>query len=473
MSQIQHSNTRCIKPKICSASTPLLRTESSMVDFATNPAARAAFFAKTASKVQYMQRPVHQIQRPPALFGHFKKTAFLVGTATHGPCSGRLIAREMSIDPGRVPGFVRSFEGIGIIKRERGLITIDDSFPAFSEIVVLLHALSGQRVIVIPEVDSKTSNPKKIAKLFGTTGRSKALIALLALGEANLDAIAYVSGVSRATVRHAVSHFVRQGVLTASRSTQTLHVQFDQAWPYSEPLRNLLRRILPLFPRISKSALVYRRFLDERQRLTEPDQVAIYLGNKLPFGTERQAQALLALTRRRTLTTATLAATICSTHSTARSLAASLEQYELVVTVVNGKGPTAKRWIALNDAHPLTPALRKYAKTLHESQETLPSPLPPKSFVAARRVRNRTLPGHPLRAAVLLQTFRDGEVDVATLAHKLGQREHVPLRRWAEDLQAAGLIDYGPSRGRMTLRAMPTAPLQDFVAAIDRFVGSR
>jgi hypothetical protein len=342
---------------------------------------------------------------------------------------------------------------MGVVVRDaHDRIRLNESYFAFCELTVMLRALGGERVVVIP---SRRAGPvpRRVPPLFGSPARTRVLVALDALDSANVADLAFTARVSRSTTRAVLAFFVNQRILRFERDARELHATFEDAAPVVPVLRALLRRLATADPHLGTRTQLVRTRIAERNAVHEPTRVNI----ALPFGTAPQAAALVALARCGPLRTARLAALNTTTPNAVRSAADVLERAGLIVTRVYGRGPTAARWLALNPAHPLTAPLCRYVAAAVPAAAPA-GPLPPRGFPFPRPCRSRHLPGPPLRTRAFCAAYESGEVSIAELARRLGRRERVRLRRWSEDLRASGLVAYGPLHGRLTLRRREDPP---------------
>ncbi len=87
---------------------------------------------------------------PVLLFGHIARNRILLELSVRGPLSGGELARLVRINRSHASSILRDFRSMGLIAREcgqRSKAALNEAFFAFSELVTLLHALGGRRVL--------------------------------------------------------------------------------------------------------------------------------------------------------------------------------------------------------------------------------------------------------------------------------------------------------------------------------------
>jgi DNA-binding IscR family transcriptional regulator len=361
----------------------------------------------------------------------------------HGPVAARPLGRLLDFDCARLPKLYREFARCGVVRRDQGMLSIDPRFPAYAELMVLLRALGGERVIVIPDTSIKPRPWTKTSDLFGSSPRTRLLIALALLGSATIGGLSEASHCSGATTRSIVGHFMGEGILQQKREAPEIIVSFCERFPHRALLLSLLTAMAAGVPSIRSRVALVRGDIAPTNDSRVDEEPA-----RLPFGTRIQSALLVELAARPATTRSIADATGISMH-TVRTTLDMLASYGLIVTTVDGRGRGAKRWAALNDAHPLTAALKEYARPLARRPARIE--LAPEHLETTVPVCSNHLPGlRELRAAVLLDIVEHGPSSPSAVA----QRLHIPRKRvekWALDLAAADLVAYGERRGRMTI----------------------
>lgn len=406
------------------------------------------------------------------LFGFNNRTRYLIGIAQYGPIRSRELGRILDIDSSRLPGFFRDLVRLGVVSRDDvGRISLNESYFAFPELSVLLHAMAGRRAIVVPD-DSAWFQPRR-GPLFGTSNRTRVLVALSAAGNCNLKDLSLVAGVHPRTVIGVVKGLARDGILRRERDARNSIVSFEELHPLFPILRSLLERLQDAYKDIARRARGHRRLVEDRARFAE---TSIDDRATLPIGTPAQAKALIALAQYGTLTAAMLARITGAPERTSQTLSVELSRYGLVVRRTLGTGPLRKTWIRLNESHPVYLPLRRFVIAAY-GRAIAHGPLPPKQMPRSVHVKSQRLPGHPLRFRIFTETYDAEELDIAAMAKRLRRSDRRPIRRWAEDLAAAGLLDYGAVGNRMFMRAKRDRPaalqLRALAEAMRRFKPSR
>ncbi len=387
------------------------------------------------------------IHSPPRLFGADTKTKYLIGVAMHGPITGRALGRKLRFDCGRLPGLYREFSRCGVVRRQGRLLEIDPAFPAYAELMVLLRALGGERVIVVPDTSVKAPWPKGFT-LFGSAQRSRVIAALALLGSSSIGTLCTVASCSRATVRSVIDHFVRDGILTTKREAPEIVIDFDERFTHRGLLIELLKKMAECTPVIGHRATLAREHVAPRREVRANEEPAC-----LPFGTRVQSAVLLAIAARPATTRSIADATGLSKH-TVRATIDALESYDLIVTTVDGQGHGSARWAAANEAHPIAKALKSYAKPL--APPSGKRELPPHGLRTTAPVRSSELPGaRELRTDVLLDVFEHGSSSPTAVSKRLGISRRA-VETWLLDLDSAGLVRYGERHGRMTVELAVT-----------------
>ena len=395
------------------------------------------------------------IRRLPRIFGHEVRTRYLVGVAMRGPTAARAVARELAIDPARLPSLFRLFQNCGVLCRDADKrLVVDTTFPAYAELMVLLRALGGERVIVFHEVSNVEPNWPRSSRLFGTRARTRVLIALSALDAASISDVAFAASVRPATARHIVRSLEQEGLLTGQFINNERVIRLAEDLQFSALLRALLLRMIPSVAGLSsRAAMITSRIFEgtDRKQFQEGDHAP------LPFGTDAQGRVLGAIVQR-PLRTSDIASATALSHYTVRQVIDVLERHDLVATTVIGKGAGGARWVALNANHPLTRPLSAYVRKSQRSGDTNQRALPPKNLKVSRRVRERNLPGSRELKTLVITTIQDiGEAEVSEIARSLGRSDHGRVRRCVERLADAKLIEYGILGGRMRARLPQTA----------------
>ena len=405
------------------------------------------------------------------IFGHDVRTKYLVGVAMHGPVSGRELARRLAIDPARLPSLFRVFRGCGVVRRDENLrLQIDDSFPAYAELMVLLRALGGERVIVVPD-DSPTDRPwPRSSRLFGTITRTRLLITLAALGSAKISDLAIAAFVPPGTVRHIVNTFESEGIIAVRRLRHERVVRIADDPRITSLLENLLSSMTESVSGLARRTTAVLMRIDEESRSIEQNRID---HPALPFGTDAQGRVLGALLEPMRATDVS-AVTGLSKH-TVRQVIDVLEIHDLVVTTVVGRGPRSARWVVLNKRHPLTPLIAACISKSKLLNPMRPCALPPKNLRDSRKVQRRTLPGErEMKTSVITTIQMMGEAEVSEIARALGRSDHARVRRCVERLRDANLVEYGLSEGRMRARlsraAANAAELDALVTATREFL---
>ena len=397
------------------------------------------------------------------LFGSKKRTDYLVGIAVYGPTTGRSLGRSLNIDAGYLPALYRHFDACGVIRRnESGLIELDVRFPGHDALLVLLNALGGRRVVVFPLAEAPAQRKPRHQRLFGTAIRTRTLVALSRVSSANLAELSKVAHVPVRSIVNVVDHFERIGVLVTERVDHGRVVRFDEAEPNASFLIALLEEMQRLQPGLEARASLLESVRQERDRKPAGPDVA-----RLPFGTVGQSAILEIIARRASRLADVVTQTGLSRH-TARQIVDTLETYGLVVTTTVGAGPAAARWAILNERHPLSEYLRRFAATLRTEEQTKLGELPPRNLRRSAVVETRELPGmRELRTRVLLEVHRAGEITISELGRRIGSSEHFPLRQAARTLATAGLVEYGTMTGREIIRNIAASIAAEQYALLD------
>lgn len=410
-------------------------------------------------------------KKPMRIFGHDVRTQYLIGVATHGPVTGRELARRLGIDPARLPSLFRVFQSCGVVSRDAKFrIKIDESFPAYSELTVLARALGGERVIVIPGDSSAKADWPRRSRLFGTSTRTRLLIALAVLESARVSDIAFAASMRSATVRHIVSAYEREGLLTTQHIDHERVVRFSDDFHFATLLKALLLRMAPSINGLERRAsTVAKRVCESTWKANASVDRPV-----LPFGTDTQGR-VLALIAEQPLRTRDIASVTLLSKHTVRQVLDVLESHDLIVTTVVGKGPRAARWVALNRSHPLSSQIKAFAAKSDTRQSIRCRVLPPKNLKDSRRVSGRRLPGErELKTSVMIKIHEIGEGEVPEIATALGRADYGRVRRCVEKLADARLIEYGLSGGRMRARmpraASNAAELDALIAATRKFL---
>jgi len=404
-----------------------------------------------------------------SLFGSSKRTRYLIGVAMLGPISGRALGRSLEIDSASLPDLYRHFYACRVVRRNiQGDVEIDASFQAADELLVILNALGGRRLVVLPNPEPPSTKWSRRARLFGTTGRTRALIALAHLGTANLKTLAAVAAVPERTIAHVVRHFAREGIVVTECDAQERVVSLSPDHPVAQPLRALLLKMAPSIPGLPTRASIALASMAERKK---PERVAARaLRARLPFGTAAQSTAVELVARTPMRVAELTRATSLSPHTVHHALD-TLEDHGLVVTERIGRGRSSSRWARLNERHPLHDALMAFVKTLPVEADDRLREMPPKALRKAGSVKPG-LPGwRELRARVVLHVHAVGELDLGTLAKRMRRTDRTALRTTARKLAAVGLVEFGIVGGRETLRAVSdAASLDALLTAMRRFL---
>jgi DNA-binding MarR family transcriptional regulator len=404
----------------------------------------------------------------PRLFGHDYRTRYLIGVAMQGPIAGRPLARHLGLDASRMPELFRHFRKAGVVTRdEAGLLRISEKFAAFSELVILLRALGGERVIVVPDAGADSSPIPKGCSLFGSPARTRILAVLAASEAISVKDLCHAAWCDRATARSILEFFEQVGCVRITRDPPLILASLEPRFTYHELLRRLAIRIADGIPAVSKRIEMLRSASALAINKVERESEAALL----PFGTAIQSSVLLAASIQPGSIREVSIETGVSRNSV-RTAADVLERYGLVVTTVLGSGPAATRWIAINQAHPLFAPLVAYSKSLQGRQ--LHRRLPPTAIRQKRVTSFSGLPGsRELRGMILREVYRVGNTTASEVARRLCIGSH-SIKSWARQLHSAGLIYCEPSRGKLLLSNDVARRSPEFSALIDatsRFVG--
>jgi hypothetical protein len=398
------------------------------------------------------------------LFGIGPQQRYLVGIATHGPITGRALARIMDIDPARMPSLHRRFTDV--VARDRDmLLHLDETSHVHDELAAVLHHLAGHRFFILGPAAQATP-PVRRLQLFGSPARTRVLVALGVLGGGALTDVALVAHVHLRTLHSIVRELCENDLATVATSGSERLLRLTES-PLSAVLTPLLHRLAT--PQMARAAEFVRQRASERHATGRISSTV-----HIPIGTPAQADVLRALLAYGAGTTAHLAHDTGRSRNVVRTAIDGLERCDLVVSKTFGSGPTAARWVQVNEAHPVVPALCALVATVGKTAKR--GELPPAGLPLRRPVRARSMPGPPLRTECWVRTVLDGEISVADLADKLEQPFWGPLRRHAESLRDAGLIAYGLVGGRPTLRALEDGARQartDLAVAIEHFAQRR
>jgi hypothetical protein len=419
--------------------------------------------------------PNHGLQ----IFGHHAKNKILLTLAQRGALNGRQLAIAAGTHRAHTSAILREFCRMGVLKRQQGArskVEFDEDFFAFPELITLVNALGGRRVLAVR--DPSCANPPPAAaltKLFGTPDRTRALVGLAAAESANIHRLSTIAAISPRATREVVRHFESQGIIRSRHAGIERIVEFETEFAFHDLLLALLLRLGDAFETQVQAARYHRDRAHQRGLELRTAPQSDFRPGLMPLGDPVQAHVLFELGRHGPLVTSALAKLTGKSMNSVRSAAISLQSYQLTVQRTYGKGHVKKRWIALNPMHPLTEPIGAYARDLFPG-EPPPLRMPPDGFpdsCATAAIRS-ALPGHRLRLATLLAIFASGSIEVPAIARSARERSHKAIRRWVEDLHAHELVDFGPVGARMIAAPNPrfraASSLETLVAEMRRFV---
>jgi hypothetical protein len=228
-------------------------------------------------------------------------------------------------------------------------------------------------------------------------------------------------------------------VIEPQANERIIRLASSRLTPVLQPLLDRLAT-----PQMRRAAAFVRTRAAERNQVRRiPSPVP------LPIGTEAQAAVLWSLLSYGPGSTAQLARDAERSKHVVRSAIDGLVRADLVVTKTVGAGPGAKRWVGMNQSHPVVPALQMLV-----AKPAKRGDLPPAGLPVRRSVHATRLPGMPLRTETFVRVTLAGAISIADLAKALRQRFRTPLRGHAAALAAAGLVEYGLVGGVPTVRAL-------------------
>lgn len=421
----------------------------------------------------------------PPLFGHEGRTALLLYVAQNGPCYGRAAARAIGLEVAHTSRIITDFVRMGVLRRESGnrnraRLMLDESFFAFAELMALLRGMNGERVVVLGgPTGAPPSDTSRLLSIFGTPNRTRLLVALRAVGSATLNQLNLISGVSQRSGFVALDYLDSHGITKSERvGHQQRIAELDPGFRCHELLSRLLERLGDVFPQIVNAATFLREHVakvESEQRLTAP---AGWYPELMPLGEQAQAAVLYQLGLRGTLPTMALAKATNLTIDSTRSAILSLEAFRLVTQKTFGKGYHKKRWIALNNRHPLSAPIAAYSRDLAARYPAEPFyRLAPEGFSSHAVTPEGTpqLPGLSLRLRVLMAVFEHPGIDVRSLRIRLGEPDARRIKIWIHRLAASELIDCGMEGVRLVAAPNRTfhaaQSLATLVLAMSEFLG--
>jgi hypothetical protein len=398
----------------------------------------------------------------PELFGQDRRTRFLALLATHGPTRPQWVANNLKMERGHAWYLVDHYRRAGILaKAEDGTYWLAP-FRGIGAMYALLRKLtaSTQRW----PVSEGSRAVSGVPVLLGGPNRTKLLVMLTALGSLSYVDMAKLTGISRESVKHAVDHFVREGIARRHSDGETVMVSLNADFEAAAELEALCRAICDDVIDV-RVAQAYQAALEAARRQEHsPSALPDQIERLLPFGFPQQSRLLLEIATRGCTTYGRLARVLGTTVDSVKGAASSLERHRLVAAKTVGSGYRAKRWIALDPRHPLTPAVRSFAAAVTETQGVKNVVGPPSFPPLGPTYRPGEVPtcliGEDAPNLLLLTISKAGAIterDLVDAVRKFG----VPRRRvrkWLKTLHSEGLVSRDERNPRTEIRIETSPP---------------
>lgn len=410
------------------------------------------------------------------LFGHHLRFLFMLDLALHGPGAAYRVGRAIGTSLHQAFAVATALERCGVVTKARRVggrffVDLDDrAFPC-GELRRLLLRLAPIYGVGLRrgERGGGASRPPRVRgdgrseSLFGTPGRTRALLALAAVGEIDQSGLARLSGVGLQSMSNVVAHWERAGVVRGRMSGFKRMLSLDPAHAAAPELLAVLERLVAS---TAPFADVGRRESARVERASGPSPVAFPFDAAalVCIGRRPQARVLLALAVHGPARAVDLAAHLGVSEEAVRSTGGSLVRLGLVARTV-ARGRPVDLWFALDPRHPLAPELKAYLDAI---ARICPAPEfgdarpPPKKFpprVVASRSRLARLCGYDMRVRTLACVFRRPGCEEAEIARSL-RTKGGRVGRHLRALALRGHVTFAPERGVMRARLNP-----GFVAA--------
>lgn len=367
----------------------------------------------------------------------------------------------MAMDSGHGFLITKHFQDIGILERGQNSVGLR-SFFAVEELSALLRKLSGNK-----NDRSSLKNddyiPARIDSLLGGRVRTRVLVLLSSIGTMTEKDLARLSTLPHGSVRHAIAHFAREGIVDivkdGSENVVSLNIDFEAA----NELRLLTIRIGERLYDLTELRAMYNEMSEVRARRRLRSDTPDLIERLLPFGYPDQSRALVEIARRDVVNFGELERALGWNQSRTRAAVQSLDAHALVVTQLFGSGPLKKRWISLNPRHPLHAPLRDYAVALCRTRILHDAPRPIGFPQVGQRYKPGEIPacliGEETPNRIMLALGRAPNLDARYLCRELYATSGVPrrtVRRWLFRLHESGLILCKESEGTMMVCINPT-----------------
>jgi len=396
---------------------------------------------------------------------------FMLDLALHGPGAAYRVGRAIGTSLHQAFAIATALEHCGVVTKarrvgDRFFVDLDDGmFPGgeLRRLLLRLAPIYGADLRKSERGPGAARAPRvrgdgRSESLFGSPGRTRALLALAAVGEIDQSGLARLVGVGIQSITNVVAHWERAGVVRGRTAANKRMLSLDPTYSAASELRDVLDRLVKV---TAPFAGLSRREDARVERASGPTAIA------LPFdpaalvciGRRPQARILLALASHGPARSVDLAAHLGVSEDAIRSTGGSLVRLGLVARTI-ACGRPVDLWFALDPLHPLTPELTAYLDAIARINpqsgfvDVRPPPkrFPPRGMATPSQLTR--LCGYDMRVRVLADVFQRPGRDDAGIARALHTKNE-RIRRHLRALAARGHLTFAPERGVMRARLNP------------------
>lgn len=219
---------------------------------------RPASLARTSAAAARYRSGAKRKRAVPAIFGTVARTEILMLLAVNGPTHVRELARLRRVDSATTFRTVdRLIEAKLVAKRDRKRrqVALDRSHRGHHELLELLLDLDGEypvRRIVQARyrhyfpLDRDRRDPPEVHTLFGSETRSKVLLLLGTVAEADLNEIAAMAHLEYCAAAYALNGLEIERIVRTRRVGRRRVADLDPHSPWTPLLRRYIERVVRL-----------------------------------------------------------------------------------------------------------------------------------------------------------------------------------------------------------------------------------